>query len=126
MPGQVKLKRKDTGNLGEKLAAEFLKKKGYRVLETNYRCRLGEIDIIASQNDSLVFFEVRTRSNLDLGSPEESITFKKMRNMEQTAEYYLQNHENFPDSWRIDVVAVEINADHRLKRIEIIENALDN
>ena len=54
------MKRRDTGILGEKLAGDFLKKKGYRIIETNYRCPEGEIDIVAEHGDFLVFIEVRT------------------------------------------------------------------
>ena len=68
------MKRRDTGILGEKLASEFLKKRGYRIREANYRCPQGEIDLIAQHNDYLVFVEVRTKKSLDFGSPEESIT----------------------------------------------------
>ncbi len=56
------MKRRDTGILGEKVARDFLKKRGFRILETNYRCPEGEIDIVARQKDSLVFVEVRTRT----------------------------------------------------------------
>ena len=65
------MKRRDTGIRGEKLAKDFLKKRGYRILETNYRCPEGEIDIVAKHQDSLVFIEVRTKTSLEFGSPEE-------------------------------------------------------
>lgn len=117
--------RKETGELGEKLAKDFLKKKGYRILETNYRYPKGEIDIIALQKGCLVFIEVRTKSNLGYGTPEESITYTKMRHLENGAYHYLQNHRNSPESWRIDMVAVELDECHKLKRIELIENAIE-
>lgn len=120
------MKRKDTGILGEKLAKDFLKKKGYRILETNYRCHEGEIDIVARQNEYLVFVEVRTKSNLDFGTPEESITATKMRHLERAADHYKQNHVNSPANWRIDLVAVELDASNKLKRIDIIENAIES
>ena len=119
------MSRKEKGALGEKLAQTFLKKKGFRILETNYRCPRGEIDIIARQADCLVFVEVRTKSNLSFGTPEESITSTKMKHLESVAHYYQQSHNKLPASWRIDVVAVELEADHKLKRIELIENALE-
>ena len=72
------MKRRDTGILGEKLAQDFLKKRGYRIIDTNYRCAEGEIDIIAKHRDYLVFVEVRTKKSLEFGSPEESITRTKM------------------------------------------------
>lgn len=118
------MKRKDTGNLGEKLARDFLKKRGYHIIENNYRCRWGEIDIIAKQKDSLVFIEVRTKTSLEFGNPEESITSSKRDHMRATAFHYLQAHDNLPEQWRIDVVAVELKPDGKLSRIELIENAV--
>ena len=118
------MKRRDTGILGEKLAGVFLKKRGYRILETNYRCPNGEIDIIARHKDYLVFVEVRTKTSLEFGSPEESITSTKKERMRAAAFHYRQERNNLPQSWRIDVVAVELNPKGELSRIELIENAV--
>jgi putative endonuclease len=119
------VKRKEKGNLGELLAQDFLKKKGYRILETNYRCPAGEIDIVARQGEYLVFIEVRTKTNRNFGSPEESITAAKMEHFERTVAQYQQAHSNLPALWRIDLVAVELEENAKLKRIEIIENAFE-
>ncbi|MBI4330379.1 MAG: YraN family protein [Chloroflexi bacterium] len=118
--------KKETGALGEKLAADFLKKQGYRILETNYRGgRLGEIDIIAIHKGELVFLEVRTKTGDSFGLPEESITYTKKRRLASLALYYLQSHRGLPESWRVDMVAVELDGGTgKAKRIEIIENAL--
>ena len=118
------LRRKDTGNLGEKLARDFLKKRGYRILEANYRCPQGEIDIIARHKDSLVFIEVRTKVSLEFGSPEESISSTKRNHLKSAALHYQQIHKGLPEQWRIDVVAVELNEKGKLSRIELIENAV--
>ena len=88
------MKRRDVGILGEKLASDFLNKKGYHIIETNYRSPEGEIDIIAKYSDSLVFVEVRTKTSLEFGSPEESITATKMERLKATAAYYQQTHSN--------------------------------
>jgi len=120
------MKRRDTGILGEKLAKDFLKKRGYRILETNYRCPEGEIDIVAKHKGSLVFIEVRTKTNLEFGSPEESITPTKRERMKTTASYYRQTHNDLPLLWRIDVVAVELDQEGKLSRIELIENAVSD
>ena len=120
------MKRRDTGILGEKLAKDFLKKRGYRSLETNYRCPQGEIDIVAKHKDTLVFVEVRTKTSLQFGSPEESITLAKKERMRAAAAYYLQMHSNLPQLWRIDVVAIELSRAGELSRIELIENAVGN
>ncbi len=118
------MKRRDTGILGEKLAQHFLKKRGYRILETNYRCPHGEIDIVAKHKDFLVFVEVRTKKSLEFGSPEESITPAKKERMRAAAFHYRQTHNDLPPLWRIDVVAVELNQKGELSRIELIENAV--
>jgi putative endonuclease len=118
------MKRRDTGILGEKLAKDFLKKRGHRILETNYRCPQGEIDIVAKHKDSLVFIEVRAKKSLEFGSPEESITAAKRERMKATAARYRQTHNNLPPLWRIDVVAVELDQNGKLSRIELIENAV--
>ena len=110
--------------MGEKLARDFLKKRGYRILESNYRCPEGEIDIVTRHKDSLVFVEVRTKRSLEFGSPEESITPMKMEKLRTVAARYQQTHENLPALWRIDVVAVEMDQKDKLLRIELIENAV--
>ncbi len=118
------MRRKDTGTLGEKLARDFLKKRGYRILETNYRCPQGEIDIIARHKDVLVFIEVRTKTSLEFGSPEESITQTKKERIKTAAFHYQQTHCSLAPLWRIDVVAIELNQKGKLSRIELIENAV--
>jgi len=118
------MKRRDVGILGEKLAKDFLKKRGYRIWETNYRCPEGEIDIVAKHKDYIVFIEVRTKRSLEFGSPEESITSTKMERLRAVASRYLQEHSNLPQLWRIDVVAVELNQKGKPLRIELIENAI--
>ncbi len=118
------MKRRDTGILGEKLARDFLKKRGYCIIETNYRCPEGEVDIVARDKDSLVFVEVRTKTSLAFGSPEESITPAKKERMIVVASRYRETHDNLPQSWRIDVVAVELNRKEKPSRIELIENAV--
>ena len=118
------MKRRETGILGEKLAKDFLKKRGYRILETNFRCPEGEIDIVAKHKDFLVFIEVRTKTSLEFGSPEESITPAKKERMRAAAFHYRQTHNNLPLLWRIDVVAIELSRKGELSRIELIENAV--
>ena len=118
------MKRREIGILGEKAARDFLGENGYDIIETNYRCPEGEIDIIAQQEETLVFIEVRTKSGWRYGSPEESITPAKMEKLRTVAAHYGQNRGNLPALWRIDVVAVQMDGDNRISRIEIIENAV--
>jgi putative endonuclease len=118
------MKRKDVGVLGEKLAKDFLKKKGYRIRDTNFRCRYGEIDVVAEKKDSLIFIEVRTKTGTDFCSPEESVTFAKKEKLIASALAYRDIHQNLPLSWRIDFVAVELDQKGKATRIELIENAV--
>lgn len=118
------MNRKDTGALGEKLARDFLKKKGYHIHETNFRCKHGEIDIVAEKKDYLVFVEVRTKTTDDFGSPEESVTHAKREKLIASALTYVTIHRNLPPSWRIDFVAVELDQKGKATRIELFENAI--
>jgi putative endonuclease len=119
------LNRKALGAQGEKWARDYLKKKGYRIRETNYRCREGEIDIVAEHKDNLVFVEVRTRTGSAFGTPEESVTTSKKQKLVLLALTYLQKHRNLPHFWRFDVVAIEVGPDGKPNRMEIIQNAID-
>lgn len=98
--------RTHLGDWGEDLAHRMLRSKGYSILDTKYRCRWGEIDIVAREGDELVFVEVRTRSSSRYGAPEESVTRAKVRRLVATAQHYLQNRGGDCLSWRIDLVSV--------------------
>jgi putative endonuclease len=117
--------RQEVGKLGEEAARKFLKKRGYRIRETGFRCRHGEIDIVARKKDYLVFVEVRTKSNLDFGTPEESITQTKKERLIASALTYNTTHENLPPLWRIDIVAIELDEKGKTRRIDLIENAIE-
>lgn len=118
------MNRRDTGRLGEKIARDFLARRGYHILKTNYRCPHGEIDIIARYQDYLVFIEVRTRRSLKFGSPEESITPAKKERLIATAWHYQQSLDSPAPLWRIDTVAIELNQKGTPSRIELTENAI--
>ena len=118
--------RKTTGILGEIIANRFLTERGYHIIETNYRCRHGEIDIVAGKDDYLVFLEVRTKRSTTFGTPEESVTEIKKEHLRAAANQYRETHADLPSLWRIDFVAVELDRVGKLKRIEIIENAIED
>ena len=124
MSKDIPLKRKEVGARGENLAADYLKKHGYKIIQRNFRCREGEIDIITQQGDCLVFVEVRTKKGSGFGTPEESVTLSKREKLISLANAYLQAFDNPPASWRIDVVAVELSPDNKVSRLEHIENAV--
>jgi putative endonuclease len=118
------MKRKEVGELGEKVARNYLKKKGYSILETNFRCKYGEIDIVTKKNESLVFVEVRTKTGSNFGSPEESVTRSKKEKLIASAYSYLNTHQFINSTWRIDFVAVELDQCGKANRIELFENAV--
>jgi len=118
------MKRQETGRRGEELARKYLEERGYLVLETNYRCPEGEIDIVAVDGETLVFVEVRAKTGRAFGTPEESITLAKIRHLNRAAARYCQEHEGLPPERRIDVVAVEMDGRGRVRRLELYENAV--
>jgi len=115
---------REIGALGEKIAAEYLTGLGYVIRERNFRSREGEIDIIAEKEDFLVFIEVRTRTSSSYGTPEESVTAQKKERLLALAEAYMEDCDDLPPSWRVDVVAVELRPNGEVSRLELIENAI--
>ena len=112
-----------TGNLGEQLAASHLERLGISVLERNYRCRAGEIDLVAQDGEELVFVEVRTRTSTAFGLPEDSITPRKQRKLAECALSYLAAHTAHGRPWRIDVIAVQLDRG-RVVRLDHYKHAL--
>lgn len=117
--------RQHLGRRGEDLAIEYLKQMKYHILCRNYRCRLGEIDIIAQDSDNLVFIEVKTRTSNLFGSPAAAVTIHKQRQILKVAQLYLQEHKLEDSPVRFDVVSVIIDK-HNKKQIEIITNAFEH
>ena len=114
--------KKETGDRGEKLAADLLIKKNYKIVEQNYRFGHGEIDIIAKDKDVLVFVEVKTRKNLEFGPPEFAVTKNKQRQIRKIAEAYLYQKKISDLDCRIDVVAILLKK-NLPPEINHIENA---
>lgn len=83
---------KITGKCGENAVASYLKKMGYKILERNYRNKIGEIDIIAKNKENLVFVEVKTRSSDKFGTPAEAVTYYKKQKIVNAAKYYLMKN----------------------------------
>ncbi len=101
--------RQDLGQFGEKLACDFLKKCGYKIIDQNYRTRGGEIDIVAKDGEALVFVEVKTRASTTFGYPEEAIDGRKQHKLAMTAECYLAAHHLYDQDYRIDSVGIELD-----------------
>jgi putative endonuclease len=96
------------GDLGERFAEKFLVQKGYKIIERNFYCKVGEIDIIALDKDTLVFVEVKTRWSRKFGRPEEAVDGRKLAKIARSGEYFALENDRLPKKRRIDVVAVEV------------------
>ncbi len=116
--------RGQLGARGERIAREHLESKGYLILDTNFRCPWGEIDIVAQDEEFLVFVEVRTRKSLEYGAPEESLSRRKRGRLIATAETYMQSHPKLREQWRIDLIAVRVDSRGAVSRVYHIENAV--
>lgn len=111
--------RKDTGNIGEDIVAKYLEEKGYKIIERNFRCKLGEIDIIAQDKEEIVFIEVKTRKILSYGNPADSVNQPKQKHIYKASEYYLLINNKLDDFTRIDVIEVYLNnAGYKINHIK--------
>jgi putative endonuclease len=115
--------RLSLGKKGEELAIERLKALQYKILERNFKCRLGEIDIIARDKSTLVFIEVKTRATKDFGGPAAAVHERKQRQLSRVALTYLNQKKLFHIPARFDVVAVELISP--APRIEVFQNAFE-
>ncbi len=111
------------GKQGEGIAVKFLRRKGYKIIEKNYRCALGEMDIIAEDSGVLSFIEVKTRISTEFGSPQAAVGVSKQKKIIKTAQNYLTHKGLHGIDCRFDVVAVRFSAKQHLENIELIKNA---
>ena len=116
--------RLEFGRLAEKTGAEFLKRKGYKILELNYKTKLGEIDIIAKEKETICFVEVKGRHSLDFGNPGEAVNLRKQQRIAKTAAFYLKINNLLEQACRFDVISVLDNGNK--EEISLIKNAFDN
>ena len=105
------LSRRSSGAWGEKLALRYLERRGYRLVERNYRTRYGELDLILREGDTLVFVEVKLRRGLGFGDPIEAVTPRKQTTIRALAEQYLSDRDPAFDAIRFDVVAILVEGD---------------
>jgi putative endonuclease len=116
--------RKLLGKYGEELAESFLREQGYGIVERNWRCRTGELDIIAEFEGTLVFVEVRTRRpSGSFGIAKESIDYRKQLKVRETIQFYLHRYKKHDQRVRIDVITVELSADGADPHIEHMQGA---
>lgn len=111
------------GKWGEQLAESHLVKAGAKILERNYRFEPGEIDLLMEHEGDLVAVEVKTRTDLDLETPEEAVTQWKLRRMSLGLQTYAAANDMLERHWRLDVVAVVIDLDGNVRRCEHIRDA---
>lgn len=111
------------GKIGEDIAFRKIKKLGYKCIERNYRCVLGEIDLIARHDDYLVFIEIKTRKGRDTGYAKEAVNIRKKRQISKAALNYMKEKNCSDVKARFDVVAVSICQDK--PDIEVIQNAFE-
>lgn len=116
--------RRALGELGERLAAEHLAAKGYRIRERNFRTAAGEIDIVAEAGGVLAFVEVRCRRGSSMGTAAESLSPAKQRRMVEMAGAFGQARDDLPEQWRIDLIAIDFDSDGRLASLVHYENAV--
>lgn len=109
----------EKGKLGEEIALKYIISKGGKIIERNYRTKIGEIDLIAKLNGELVFVEVKSRSNINYGYPSESVDYKKKRKITNVAKYYILDNSLENLSIRFDVIEIYLNE----KKINHIANA---
>ncbi len=113
------------GNQYEKIAGKFLESQGYQILCYNFRCHMGEIDIIAKCEEELVFVEVKYRKNLSMGSPLEAVGVSKQKVISKCARYYMVTHYKYEVSSRFDVIGIT-GAGENKSNINHIKNAFEN
>ncbi|KJS02960.1 MAG: hypothetical protein VR68_01980 [Peptococcaceae bacterium BRH_c4a] len=112
------------GRAGEEYAAKYLQKRGFRIVERNFRCKLGELDIVARDGPFLVFTEVRSMTGKAFGSPQESITDKKKKKLRQVAQFYAKFRNVGDTPMRFDVVAITADSGGNVIKLDHIVNAL--
>ncbi len=115
--------RLERGKRGEEEAGKELTRRGYRIMMRNYRCSLGEIDIITEKGDKIVFVEVKTRTSLAFGLPQENVTYQKQEKIKKVAQVYLSSRQQFYRNIGFCVVAVQLDKEGHLKKMEVIEDA---
>ncbi len=112
------------GRWGEEVAARYLMGQGYRILARNVHTPYGELDLIAQQGNEVVFVEVKTRTSLAFGWPEEAVTPRKLRHLANAAQAWLGEHPEAGALWRVDVIAVLVRPGRETAEIRHYEDVL--
>lgn len=110
------MNNKEKGDLGESIAKDYLLSKGAKILETNYKIKSGEIDIISKLDEDIVFIEVKSRTNVKFGYPSEAVNYKKIKKITDVAKYYIFKNKLYSTSIRFDVIEVYLK-DNKINHI---------
>ena len=113
------------GQSGERLAADFLEKQGYSIVDRNVRRREGEIDIVAVDGDTLVLAEVKVRRPTGAGKATESLSDAKKRRMSELAIAYAADHPELPANLRIDLIAIDLKVDGSVGSVQHVKSAVE-
>lgn len=129
----MRTEKRKKGDAGEGVALNYLKKRGYKILERNYENRIGEIDIIAKNDGTIIFVEVKSQDVADIQYgeagerlyPERNVDWRKQRKLIKTAEWYLLE-KDYPDDtiWQIDVIGVDLDESRRMADLRHLKNAI--
>ena len=117
--------RKALGDFGERVAKAHLEAKGYRILATNFRVREGEVDIVAEHEGVVAFVEVKTRRGDAMGSAVESVDARKARRLLLAAEAFAQQQPSLPPDRRIDLIAIDLDANGHVVSLQHVESAVE-
>lgn len=112
-----------TGKIGEKIAKDYLEKKGYKIIEQNFKTKYSEIDLVAKKNNELIFVEVRTKRGEFFGTPEDSLNKKKLRKLWWNAQSFIAK-KHWQGPYRIDAVCIVLKLDNAIERLEHYENII--
>jgi putative endonuclease len=118
--------KKKIGAYGENIAADFLIRKGYEIIDRHFQTRTGEVDLIAKKDSQIIFVEVKTRTSRQFGLPEEAIDWRKRLKLMKTAKWYLAGRGEEMENYRIDSIAVEINRRESKVKIRHYKNITYN
>ena len=117
--------RQRLGQIAENHACRFLQARGYRIRERNWRCRFGEVDLIADHGEDLVLVEVKSRRSEDFGRPADAVNFAKRRKLSRLADFYVQTHHLTEVNCRFDVIELLLAPRNRVEQVNLIEDAFE-
>lgn len=115
---------RERGNLGEAIAKDYLESKGFKILQSQYFARVGEIDIVAERGGRIHFVEVKARSSGAFGHPEEAVTPRKAERIRKAVGLYLERNKITHENYQIDLVAIDLDFDLHKARVRHIESAI--